>query len=55
MRSQDDWDNFDNMYKNHYEYECPIHGQLMSVPDEDINSLREKARLAMKSGIILSQ
>lgn len=41
-----DWENAD--FSNHFIYECPIHGQLNGVPDEPINCLTEKAKLALK-------
>ena len=38
--------NIDNRY--HYKYECPNHGKISGVPDEDLLTLQTKARLAMK-------
>ena len=31
-----------------YEYECPVHGVLNGIPNEHINLLRKKAKLAFK-------
>lgn len=38
--------NIDSRY--HYLYECPKHGPLSGVPDEDIVLLKKKAREALK-------
>jgi len=46
MITLSDWNNIDDKY--HYHYECPIHGQLTGVPDEEMILLQGKARLAMK-------
>ena len=34
--------------RDHYHYECPIHGSLSGIPDEDIEFLKKKAREALK-------
>jgi hypothetical protein len=38
--------NIDTQY--HYHYECPIHGRLSGIPNEDIDILKKKAREALK-------
>jgi hypothetical protein len=35
-------------YEGLYFYECPIHGQLNGIPNEDITVLQKKARMALK-------
>jgi hypothetical protein len=35
-------------FENHYRYECPKHGPLSGIPDEDILILRNKAREVLK-------
>ena len=46
MSSKLDWENLDQ--SPHYWYECPIHGRLPNVPDEDLFILQEKAKLILK-------
>ena len=35
-------------YEYQYTYECPIHGVLVGVPDESVELLQHKAKLALK-------
>ncbi len=37
MKTSSDWNNIDIEYN--FQYECPIHGRLNAVPDEDIIDL----------------
>ena len=46
VRSLSEWKSLD--LQPHYIYECPIHGEISGVPDEDIELLQRKAKLAMK-------
>jgi len=46
MKSASDWNNVD--VSNHYWYECPIHGRLPSVPDEEAQILKKKVKLILK-------
>ena len=46
IASFNDMKNLDSRY--HYRYECPKHGILSDIPDEDIEWLRKKAREVLK-------
>jgi hypothetical protein len=35
-------------FENRYVYECPIHGEIAGVPNEEPNLLREKAKSALR-------
>jgi len=35
-------------FESQYVYECPVHGKINGVPNEDISLLQHKARLAMR-------
>jgi hypothetical protein len=35
-------------FENRYVYECPVHGEIAGVPNEEPSLLREKAKLAMR-------
>lgn len=37
-------------FEYRYIYECPIHGQINGVPNDEINLLQTKAKLAMTKG-----
>ncbi len=44
VQSVSDFENVN--YQNQYIYECPIHGRISAVPNEDIRILQKKAKLA---------
>ncbi|MGC9385033.1 MAG: hypothetical protein ACP5D6_10575 [Kosmotogaceae bacterium] len=46
MSSRNDWENAETSI--HHWYECPIHGRLPNVPDEELFILQKKAKLALK-------